>query len=116
MDADDADQGRGRRLFLFQDIGPGDVVAWPTSPGWMMGPWLVFATLVNGATMALYEGHPGSEGFCDFVQRAGVTILGVVPSLVAAWREGDLPSRFDWGRIKLFSSTGECSRPETCST
>ena len=76
-----------------------------------MGPWLVFATLINGATMTLYEGHPASEGFCGFVEEAGVTILGVVPSLVAAWREADWPSRFDWGRIKLFSSTGECSRP-----
>jgi acetyl-CoA synthetase len=97
--------------YLYQDVGPGDVVAWPTSPGWMMGPWLVFATLINRGTIALYDEHPGTEGFCRFVEAAGVTVLGVVPSLVAAWREGDWPSRQDWSRIKLFSSTGEPSRP-----
>jgi len=26
------------------DLKPGDVVAWPTNLGWMMGPWLVFAS------------------------------------------------------------------------
>jgi acetyl-CoA synthetase len=97
--------------YLYQDIGPGDVVAWPTSPGWMMGPWLVFATLINRGTIALYDEHPGTEKFCGFVEAAGVTVLGVVPSLVAAWMEGDWPSRHDWSRIKLFSSTGEPSRP-----
>ncbi|MFO0910844.1 MAG: AMP-binding protein [Isosphaeraceae bacterium] len=98
--------------WLYHDIQPGDVVAWPSSMGWMMGPWLVFATLINGGTIALYEGHPGTEGFCRFVQDAGVTILGVVPSLVAAWRAGGWPSCFDWTRIKAFGSTGECSRPD----
>ena len=28
-------------------------------------------------------------GFASFVERAGVTMLGVVPSLVRAWRESD---------------------------
>jgi acyl-coenzyme A synthetase/AMP-(fatty) acid ligase len=35
------------------DIRKGDVVAWPTNLGWMMGPWLVYASLLNGASMAL---------------------------------------------------------------
>ncbi len=26
------------------DIHMGDVVAWPTNLGWMMGPWLVFGS------------------------------------------------------------------------
>ncbi len=38
-----------------QDVRPGDVVCWPTNLGWMMGPWLVFAALLNGATIALYQ-------------------------------------------------------------
>lgn len=96
---------------LYHDIQPGDVVAWPSSPGWMMGPWLVFAALVNGGTIALYDGHPATGGFCRFVEGAGVTVLGLVPSLVAAWRAGGWPSACDWSRVKLFSSTGECSNP-----
>lgn len=43
-----------------QDIKPGNVVCWPTNLGWMMGPWLVYASLLNGATIALYQvGHQG---------------------------------------------------------
>ena len=33
-----------------QDVHPTDVVCWPTNIGWMMGPWLVYASFVNGAT------------------------------------------------------------------
>lgn len=98
--------------YFHQDIRPGDVVAWPTNIGWMMGPWLVFASLMNRGTMALYYGAPGTRGFCEFVQNAGVQMLGVVPSLVKAWRSGDTVAGFDWSRIKLFSSTGEASNAE----
>jgi acetyl-CoA synthetase len=92
-----------------QDIHPGDVVAWPTNLGWMMGPWLVFASLVNGATIALYDDAPTTPGFARFVAEAGVTILGVVPSLVAAWRSSGVAETSDWSGIRLFSSTGEAS-------
>ncbi|HWM52340.1 MAG TPA: AMP-binding protein, partial [Thermoplasmata archaeon] len=42
--------------YLHQDIRPRDVLAWPTSFGWMMGPWLTYGSFVNEATMALYVG------------------------------------------------------------
>lgn len=60
------------------DIRKGDVVSWPTNLGWMMGPWLVYATLLNGASMALYDGSPLGSGFAKFVQ---VTFLHMVHSL-----------------------------------
>ncbi len=91
------------------DIRPGDVVAWPTSPGWMMGPWLICATLINGATLALFEGAPTGRPFTSFVQRRRVTLLGLVPSLVKAWRSGGCVDGLDWQTIRRFSSTGECS-------
>ncbi len=91
------------------DLRPGDVVCWPTSIGWMMGPWLVWAALVNGATIALYEGAPTGADFCRFVERAGVTMLGVVPSLVRAWRAAGAADGTDWSAVRLFSSTGEAS-------
>jgi acetyl-CoA synthetase len=91
------------------DIQAGDVVAWPTNIGWMMGPWLVYATLINRACIALYEGLPSGPGFADFVGRAGVSTLGVVPSLVRAWRDSDACGKFDWSLIRVFSSTGEPS-------
>lgn len=97
---------------LHHDVHPEDVLAWPTTFGWMMGPWLTYATLVHGATMALYNGDARSRGFIEFVQAAGVTILGVVPKLVADWRQNRRLRGADWSRIRLFSSTGETSHPD----
>lgn len=97
--------------YLYQDVQPGDVVVWPTNMGWMMGPWLIYASLINKATIGLYYDHPASSGFCQFVQDAKVNVLGVIPSLVAAWKAKDLTRGLDWNSIKTFSSTGECSNP-----
>jgi len=92
-----------------QDIHPGDVIAWPTNIGWMMGPWLIYAALINRACIALYEGLPSGSGFAEFVRRSGVTMLGVVPSLVRAWRESGACDGVDWTGVRTFSSTGEPS-------
>ncbi|MFC1452541.1 AMP-binding protein [Verrucomicrobiota bacterium] len=97
---------------LHHDIRPGDVVAWPTNLGWMMGPWLIYASLINGATIALYDGTPTGSEFGRFVQDSGVTMLGVVPSLVRAWRRTGCMKGLDWRSIRAFSSTGECSSPD----
>lgn len=94
------------------DIHPDDVVAWPTNLGWMLGPWLIFASLVNGAAMALYDDAPTGSGFVDFVREAGVTVLGFVPSLVAAWRASGVLEDTGWTRIRVLSSSGEASAPE----
>jgi len=92
-----------------QDIGPGSVVCWPTNIGWMMGPWLIYATLLNQGCITLYEGLPNGPDFARFIERAGVNMLGVVPSLVRAWRESGACADADWSKIETFSSTGEPS-------
>lgn len=94
------------------DIQEGDIVCWPTNLGWMMGPWLIYASLLNGATIALYEGIPSGAGFCRFVEEAKVTMLGVVPSLVRAWKNTEATQGVNWSSIRAFSSTGEASNPE----
>jgi acetyl-CoA synthetase len=78
----------------------------------MMGPWLIYASLLNDAAMALYEGGPGGFGFTHFVEDARVTMLGLVPSLVRAWRSTGATNRADWSRVRVFSSTGEPSNRE----
>jgi acetyl-CoA synthetase len=98
--------------YLYQNIQPNDVLCWPTSLGWMMGPWLIYAALINKATIALYEGSPTEKGFCEFIEEAGVTMLGVVPSIVKAWRRSGYIENINLYSIKLFSSTGEPSNPE----
>jgi len=97
---------------LHHNIQPGDVVAWPTNIGWMMGPWLIYASLINQATIALYYGTPTDRRFGQFVQDARVTMLGVVPTLVRTWKNTECMKGLDWRAIKAFSSTGESSNPE----
>ena len=109
--------------YYHQDIHGDDVTAWPTNIGWMMGPWLIYATLVNGACMALFPGATNTSEYPRFIQRAGVTMLGVIPSLVRTWRrggvsdgrrggvsdgqQGGVVDGIDWPSIRVFSSTGE---------
>jgi len=98
--------------YLHQDIKPADVVAWPTNIGWMMGPWLIFAALINNATIALYYGAPTDRSFGKFVEKAQISMLGVVPSMVKRWIEINCMEGLDWSAIKVFSSTGESSNPQ----
>jgi acetyl-CoA synthetase len=98
--------------FLHQDLRPGHVAVWPTNLGWMMGPWLIFATLINRGTIGLYEDAPLGTEFGRFVQDAHVRMLGVVPTIVKAWRACRCMEGLDWSRIHVFSSTGESSHPE----
>ncbi|KAH7528835.1 hypothetical protein FEM48_Zijuj05G0114900 [Ziziphus jujuba var. spinosa] len=91
------------------DIQKGDVVCWPTNLGWMMGPWLVYASLLNGASIALYNGSPLGSGFAKFVQDAKVTMLGVIPSIVRTWKSSNCVAGYDWSTIRCFGSTGEAS-------
>ncbi|CAI5505057.1 unnamed protein product, partial [Closterium sp. Naga37s-1] len=106
-----AHYGSSQKQQQHQRGAAGDVVCWPTGLGWMMGPWLLFAALLNGATVALYNGSPLTHGFARFVQDARVTVLGVVPSLVRSWKASGCTDACDWSHIRLFSSTGEASLP-----
>ena len=98
--------------YYHQNIQKNDVVCWPTNLGWMMGPWLVFAALINKASIALYYGAPMGKEFGFFVQNTKVTMLGVVPSIVRNWKNTRSMENLDWNSIKCFSSTGEVSNPK----
>lgn len=93
--------------YYHQDVHGDDVTTWPTNIGWMMGPWLIYATLVNGACMALYPGAANTAEYLRFIRRAGVTMQGVIPSLARTWRRDGAAEDIDWPSIRVFSSTGE---------
>jgi len=97
--------------YYHQDIHKNEVVCWPTNLGWMMGPWLIFAALINKATIALYYGAPMGDDFGKFVQNAKVNMLGVIPSFVKYWKGSKCMEKYNWDAIKCFSSTGEVSNP-----
>lgn len=95
--------------FYHQNIQQNDVVCWPTNLGWMMGPWLIFATLINKAAIGLYYDAPLGKDFGEFVQNTRVSMLGVIPSIVKHWKNSACMESLDWSAVKNFSSTGEVS-------
>lgn len=95
--------------YFHHDVKVNDVFVWPTNLGWMMGPFLIFATLINGATMGLSKHSPTTLAFLRFLDVA--THVGVVPSLVKAWRTHS-PTIELSQNIRCFSSTGETSNIE----
>lgn len=93
------------------DVRPGETVYWMSDMGWMMGPWLVFGTLLIGATMVLYDGapdYPGPDRLWKLTADHQVTHLGLSPTLVRALREhGPTPlRRHDLSRLRAACSTG----------
>ncbi|XP_066333172.1 probable CoA ligase CCL12 isoform X1 [Miscanthus floridulus] len=91
------------------DVRPCDIGCWPTNLGWVMGPIIIYSCFLNGATLALYHGSPLGRDFCKFVQDAGVTVLGSVPSLVKSWKAGNCAEGLDWTKIRVLGTTGEAS-------
>ncbi|RLN18089.1 putative acyl-activating enzyme 18, peroxisomal [Panicum miliaceum] len=91
------------------DVRPQDIGCWPTNLGWVMGPIILYTCFLNGATLALYHGSPLGRDFCKFVQDAGVTLLGSVPSLVKSWKAGSCAKGLDWTKIRVLGTTGEAS-------
>ncbi|XP_057418690.1 probable CoA ligase CCL12 [Lotus japonicus] len=91
------------------DVQAGDVYCWPTNLGWVIGPTVLYHCFLTGATLALYHGSPQGRDFGKFVQDAGVTILGTVPSLVKSWKSAKCMEGLDWTKIKSFCSSGETS-------
>ncbi|OQU90801.1 probable acyl-activating enzyme 18, peroxisomal isoform X2 [Sorghum bicolor] len=91
------------------DVRPCEIGCWPTNLGWVMGPIIIYSCFLNGAALALYHGSPLGRDFCKFVQDAGVTVLGSVPSLVKSWKAGNCAEGLDWTKIRVLGTTGEAS-------
>jgi acetyl-CoA synthetase len=94
------------------DCRPGDRLFWFADFGWIMGPWEIVGTLANGATVCLYEGAPDfpeTDRLWAYLERHGVTILGISPTLVRAMMaHGDEPVRaHDLSALRILGSTGE---------
>ena len=100
------------------DVKPGGVFCWVTDMGWIMGPLSVFGTHANGATLLLYEGSPDkpdSNRLWRLVERHGVTMLGVSPTLVRSLRSAtpSLTPSPGLSSVHVLGSTGEPWDPES---
>ena len=99
------------------DVQPGDTMYWVSDIGWMMGPWELFGMTLLGGTAVLYDGaldHPGPDRLWALVERHGVNLLGVSPTLIRAlMKHGDAPVRaHDVSSLRILGSTGEPWNPE----
>jgi acetyl-CoA synthetase len=99
------------------DLHADETLFWVTDMGWMMGPWLVFGTLLLGATMMLYDGapdYPGPDRLWALVERHKITTLGVSPTLIRVLcKHGADPVRaHDVSSLRKFGSTGEPWNPD----
>ena len=88
-----------------------------TDMGWIMGPWLVFGTMILGSTFILYDGapdHPGPSKLWELVEHHQITTLGVSPTLIRTLMpSGDQHLKaHDLSSIKIFASTGEPWNPD----
>ena len=69
------------------DVGRGTRISWYTDIGWMMGPWLIYGALINGATICIYDGapdYPPHDRMWEFCAKHKVEVLGISPTLVRA--------------------------------
>ena len=100
------------------DVHDTDTMYWVTDIGWMMAPWELFGMTLAGGTTVIYDGapdHPGPDRLWGIVERHGVSILGVSPTLVRAlMRHGEAPvRRHDLSSLRILGSTGEPWNPES---
>jgi acetyl-CoA synthetase len=99
------------------DVQAEDRVFWFTDIGWMMGPWLIFGSLILGASMVLYEGTPDTprpDRLWRMVADHRVSILGVSPTLVRSLMTAgpEHPRRHDLSSLRVLGGTGEPWNPE----
>ena len=122
------------------DVGRGTRISWYTDIGWMMGPWLIYGALINGATICIYDGapdYPTPDRMWEFCAKHKVEVLGISPTLirslaaseVAGPQASRLPEhnaedasgtlavqsspfeRHDLSALRIFASTGEPWNP-----
>jgi acetyl-CoA synthetase len=99
------------------DVHPGDVMFWMTDIGWMMGPWLVFGTLLLGATMFLYDGAPDfpePDRIWAMVEKHRINQLGLSPTFIRSIIPygTDMVTKHDLSSLRCFASTGEPWNPD----
>ncbi len=105
-------------MYQAMDLKSGETMYWMTDMGWMMGPWLVFGTLLIGATMMIYDGapdFPDVDRLWAMTARHKVTHLGLSPTLIRALKgHGETPVKnHDLSGLRMAGSTGSPWDPDS---
>jgi len=100
------------------DIKPEDRWWCAADPGWITGhSYIVYAPLINGSTIIMYEGapnYPYPNRWWQMVEKYGVNILYTSPTAIRGlMRFGDQwAERHDLSTLRLLGSVGEPINPE----
>ena len=100
------------------DIKPEDRFWCAADPGWITGhSYMVYAPLINGATIFMYEGapnHPYPNRWWRMIEKYGINILYTSPTAIRGlMRFGDSwVARHDLSSLRLLGSVGEPINPE----
>ncbi|WP_083249166.1 AMP-binding protein [Bacillus solimangrovi] len=97
---------------IAMDVQKNDCLFWYTDMGWMMGPFLLFGGLINGASILLFEGtpdFPNPDRIWKIADEHNVTHLGISPTLIRSiMHEGEkwiAPYKLE--KLRVIASTGE---------
>ena len=106
-----------REVAYQADASPGDVIHFVTDMGWIMGPWEVVGGMALGCTVVFAEGAPdwpAADRVWGLVEREGVSVLGLSPTLVRALvpHGAELVERHDLSSLRVLVTTGEPWNPE----
>jgi acetoacetyl-CoA synthetase len=106
-----------KNLGFHANLGPASTMFFYTTTGWMMWNALV-SSLVLGAKIVLYDGHPmhpGPDLLWSIAAETGATCLGSSPTFVKQMRDhGIVPrERFDFSALEQIFLSGSPSTPET---
>lgn len=104
-------------LALCMDLKPSDRMLWMSDMGWVVGPLIVYATPIVGATLVLVEGAPNfpdPDRMWRLVAQHRVSYLGVAPTTIRTFMaQGSEPwKQHDFARLRVMVSSGEPWTPE----
>ncbi|MBX3268324.1 MAG: AMP-binding protein [Acidobacteria bacterium] len=91
------------------DVGKGTRISWYTDIGWMMGPWLIYGALINGATICIYDGapdYPTPDRMWEFCAKHKVEVLGISPTLIRSLAASEESSPPYEGGVAAASADG----------
>jgi len=97
-------------MYYIFDIKENDIITWITDIGWMMGPWLIFGTLINKATIFIYNGspdYPNTDIIWELTKKYNINIVGLSPSYIRAISNNSKVKEIDMHSLKAIGSTGE---------
>lgn len=104
-------------LALCMDFKPEDRLLWMSDMGWVVGPLIVYATPIVGATLVLVEGAPNfpdPDRMWRLAAEHRVSYLGIAPTTARTFlAQGSEPwKQFDLSALRVMVSSGEPWTPE----